>query len=98
MATPKTARSGAGALLLLAAFSALPQAAQAEPPLVVLVRHADRGAESAEDPGLSPAGEARAKALGHALGFAHIGAVITTQYRRTHETGLGGFKVEARHL
>jgi phosphohistidine phosphatase SixA len=87
MAPRKTARKGAIAFLLLAALSGLPAAVYAEPPLVVLVRHADRGTEPAEDPGLSPAGEARAKALGHALGFAHIGAVITTQYRRTRETG-----------
>lgn len=58
----------------------------AEPPLVVLVRHAEKAAEPGADPGLSPAGQARAQALQAALGFAGIGVVVTTQYRRTRET------------
>lgn len=86
MKISNSARRRASALLVLAASMAAP-ALRAEPPLVVLVRHADRGTEPADDPGLSPAGQARARALGDALGFAHIGAVIATQYRRTRETG-----------
>lgn len=83
---PSRTRSPAAACLMLAALSCAP-ALRAEPPLVVLVRHADRGTEPADDPGLSPAGQARARALGDALGFAQVGAVLTTQYRRTRETG-----------
>lgn len=54
--------------------------------LVVLVRHAERAAEPADDPGLTSAGEARATALRDALAATGIGAVITTQLRRTQLT------------
>ncbi|MFZ5550925.1 MAG: histidine phosphatase family protein [Pseudomonadota bacterium] len=86
MTPPTMARPGLAALLMLAAGLASP-ALRAEPPLVVLVRHADRGSEPADDPGLSLAGQSRAKALGQSLAFAQIGAVVTTQFRRTRETG-----------
>ena len=54
--------------------------------LVVLVRHAERAAEPADDPGLTMAGEARADALREVLAAAGINAVITTQLRRTQRT------------
>jgi phosphohistidine phosphatase SixA len=74
----------AGAVLAVAAL--VPQIAAAEPSLVV-VRHADRPVNSAEeDPALSQLGEERAAALATALGAANITSIITTQYRRTQET------------
>ena len=70
-----------------AAFAALPPSARAqEPTVVLLVRHAERAAEPGPDPALSPAGEARAQALAAALADAHVGAILTTQLRRTQLT------------
>ncbi len=63
-----------------------PAAPTAAPALVVLVRHADRGTAPADDPALSPAGEARARALADALSRAGITAIVTTQFRRTRDT------------
>jgi len=63
-------------------------AAQAEPNLVVVVRHAEKSGEPANDPALSPAGQQRALALAAALESARITSIITTPYRRTRETAL----------
>ncbi len=52
---------------------------------VFLVRHAEREWEG-EDPPLTPAGEARARALADALRDSGISAIITTQWRRTRNT------------
>lgn len=60
--------------------------ASATPSVVVLVRHAERGTEPADDPALTPAGQRRALALAQALEDARIEAIITTQFRRTRET------------
>jgi broad specificity phosphatase PhoE len=62
--------------------------AQAQPSLVVVVRHAEKSSEPASDPALSPAGQQRALALAAALESAHITTIITTPYRRTRETAL----------
>ena len=74
------------ALLLLAMIWQGP--VQAEPDLVILVRHAEKATDTDKsgDPGLSVAGQARALALKEALQFSGIGKIITTQYRRTRET------------
>lgn len=40
----------------------------------------------ADDPGLTPAGQARAEALATALEQAGVSAILTTRYRRTRET------------
>lgn len=71
------------ALGLAALFgaAALPAAAQ---PLVYLVRHGERQ-ELANDPGLSPAGEARAQRLAAMLADSGLRAIYTTPYRRTME-------------
>ncbi len=53
---------------------------------VYLVRHAEKGAEPAADPPLTPAGQARAKALAIALADAGVRSVLTTQLLRTRET------------
>ncbi len=52
---------------------------------VYLVRHAEKAA-GGRDPGLSPAGEARAQALAHVLSEADIDAIYVTEYKRTQAT------------
>ena len=54
--------------------------------MVYLVRHAEKSSQPANDPVLTPAGEARARALAEALADAGVQAVITTQLLRTRET------------
>lgn len=54
--------------------------------MVVVVRHAEKAAAPAGDPGLSAEGEARARALAEALVGADVAAVIVTPLRRTGAT------------
>jgi len=80
-------RSTRALALILAALSAVTSnTVHAEPNLVVIVRHAERGTEPADDPALTPDGERRAAALTSALASANITSIITTQYRRTRDT------------
>lgn len=79
------------AVLVLVVSSAVAAAAD---PVIFLVRHAERadaGMASAKaagaDPDLSSDGVARANALAGVLKEARITAVITTQYKRTLQTG-----------
>jgi broad specificity phosphatase PhoE len=78
-------------LLTCAAIGALSvPPAHAQTPtdrLVVLVRHAEKAAEPANDPPLTDAGKARAAALASLLTTAHLGSVIVTPYERTRATG-----------
>lgn len=56
---------------------------------VILVRHAETAGDTSSggtDPGLSEAGQARAKALATVARDAHVSAAIVSQYRRTKET------------
>jgi broad specificity phosphatase PhoE len=57
---------------------------------VVFVRHADEATDQGENPGLSPAGVARAQELARVLGDADVVAgvdvIFSTQYRHTQET------------
>ena len=72
---------------LLAFFFAV--SATAQPPVIFLVRHAERAAISGHvpsDTGLSPAGRKRAEAWARVLQDAQIAAVYTTEYKRTRET------------
>lgn len=62
-------------------------AAQSAPTVVVIVRHAEKGTTPANDPPLTDAGAARARALATVLASADVKAVITTQLVRTRETG-----------
>ena len=63
------------------------QAPVAAPPTVVLlVRHAEKAAEPAQDPPLTDAGSARARALVSVAQDADVKAIITTQYLRTRNT------------
>lgn len=63
-----------------------PRSAHPGPSLVVVVRHAEKDTGTADDPGLSPAGQRRAQALAQAFAEARLEAIITTPYRRTRET------------
>lgn len=73
-------------MLALLFASGLAFAQASPPPLVVLVRHAEKAAEPAGDPPLSAAGLARAQALTDVLRDAGVTAIVTTQFRRTRET------------
>jgi broad specificity phosphatase PhoE len=74
-------------LLLLCMFTAgSGAAAQSKPTVVILVRHAEKGTTPANDPPLTEAGVARAKALAAALASTTVQAVITTELTRTRET------------
>ena len=57
---------------------------------VIFVRHAEKAAEPADDPGLSPAGQRRVAELTRQLVdadvIAGVDAVYSTPYRRTEET------------
>src|SRR5207248_3230286 len=71
-------------LLLLAAFPLAAQ--QRAATTVILVRHAEKAAVPADDPGLTDAGQARAQALMAIARDAGVDAIITTQFKRTKET------------
>jgi broad specificity phosphatase PhoE len=61
--------------------------AQSSPPtVVIIVRHADKAAQPANDPPLTPTGVERAQALAIALADAKIDVVIHTPTTRTRET------------
>lgn len=63
-----------------------PRAVRAQPSLVVLVRHGEKQPTPADDPSLSEAGVARAKALDAALAFATPGTIVVSSRKRTVET------------
>lgn len=52
--------------------------------VMVAVRHAEK--DSGDDPGLTEAGHARAKALAETLAHAHVRAILVSPARRTKET------------
>lgn len=74
------------AVLMLTTLWPVPSQ-EAAPTTIVVVRHAEALRDAGRDPALSPAGEARARALADALGNARVSAVYATQYRRTQLTG-----------
>src|SRR5689334_8896418 len=59
--------------------------AQESPTTVIVVRHAEKGADG-NDPGLSEAGAKRAEDLTKVAEDAGVTAIYTTQYKRTQET------------
>lgn len=78
-------RALAPTLALLAALSLHAAHLDAQGTTVILVRHAEKSS-SAEDPGLTSAGVARARALADALQHFNLDGIIVTQYRRTQAT------------
>ena len=60
--------------------------AQGAPTTVILVRHAEKAATPANDPGLTQAGLLRAKTLAHVAGSTNAAAVFVSQFRRTKQT------------
>jgi broad specificity phosphatase PhoE len=69
--------------LAMAAFAC---AKSAPPTTVLIVRHAEKVPNAGTDSDLSPAGEARARALAAVAENAGVEAVYVTQFRRTKET------------
>jgi len=69
-------------------FGAAPvrQPVSAPPTVVLLVRHAEKAAQPAQNPPLTEAGAARAQALVAVARDAGVTAIITTQYERTRKT------------
>lgn len=76
----------AATALVLGSVVPEPQSTVAPPTVVLLVRHAEKAAQPAQDPPLSEAGEARARALVTVARDAGVTAIITTQYLRTRAT------------
>jgi broad specificity phosphatase PhoE len=68
-------------ILLLAGLSPVAPAAT-----IILVRHAEKNAGMTPDVLLNPSGEERARELARALKDAKIGAIFTTEVRRTQQT------------
>ena len=58
----------------------------APPTVVLLVRHAEKADQPAQDPPLTIEGRARAEALALVARDAGVAAIITTQFARTRET------------
>lgn len=79
----RTFRTAAAILLLLGATSTLHAQAAPGPTTVIVVRHAERAAEPANDPVLTPAGSERAEALLAAVRGAGITHILTTSLQRT---------------
>jgi broad specificity phosphatase PhoE len=73
-------------LVIAAVVSATGRLPAQEPVTVFVVRHAEKGPDG-QDPSLNEVGRARATALAHALGDVKISAIITSQFKRTTETG-----------
>ena len=71
---------------LCAVLLASAAAAQDSRTVVILVRHAERATEPADDPGLTPLGQTRAEELAAVLADAGITAIYSTQYNRTRHT------------
>lgn len=87
---PKVARCTSVLLATVAAcamFSAVaPRTVAAQPSLVVLVRHGEKQPTPADDPSLSDAGVARAKALDAALALSTPTTIVVSPRKRTSET------------
>lgn len=82
-------RSGVATVLVaavLAAAGCAPRGGGTPETTVYLVRHAERAAAPANDPGLTADGEARARALAAELGCAGISRIFVTPRQRTART------------
>ena len=74
------------AVLASAPASLTAQRAQSATTTIILVRHAEKAAEPAADPPLTPAGVARADALLEFVKDAGVTAIMSTQFLRTRQT------------
>lgn len=88
-------------LMVSLALSTPPILPDHEGVTVVVVRHAEKATDDPRDPSLSPAGEARARALAATLVDAGLDRAIATQFRRTRDTAApaaeaAGIEVEVR--
>lgn len=68
------------------ASSATRSEPQAAATTVIVVRHGEKAADDPRDPSLSPAGEARARALAGLLAQAGVTHLFATEFRRTQAT------------
>ncbi|HET9315112.1 MAG TPA: phosphoglycerate mutase family protein [Vicinamibacteria bacterium] len=75
-------------MLLLSLALLLPGSLSAQdvPTTVILVRHAEKAATPANDPGLTQDGVKRALALAHVAGSTNAAAIYVSQFRRTKHT------------
>ena len=79
--------------LLVSLFASLtigsvlsPRTTAAPPTVVLLVRHAEKGAQPPQNPPLTESGAARAQALVTVARDAGVTAIITTQFERARKT------------
>ena len=73
-------------LWLLVVMWTAPAAAQSQPTTVIVVRHAEKAGQPADDPPLSAEGSVRADELAHVLRNAGVTAIYSTPYARTQQT------------
>lgn len=86
--TPTRTLTGAvltGMLLVLAACATAP-ARDDDAVTFIVVRHAEKGTDDAQNPSLSEAGRVRAQRLAALLSDEPVNAAYATAYRRTHQT------------
>lgn len=78
--------SALAALVLLFIVGKATIALAGETTTVIVLRHAEKAAEPADDPVLSPMGVARAERLAALLGSANVAAVYASDTRRAKQT------------
>ncbi|MCO4100573.1 MAG: histidine phosphatase family protein [Gemmatimonas sp.] len=71
---------------VVAALASSPSLSGAQPSLVILVRHGEKQPAPLDDPSLSEAGVARAKALDAALAHSTPSTIVVSTRKRTVET------------
>lgn len=74
------------ALLLVASAAPVPAGAAESPTVVIVVRHAEKGAGDPQDPPLSEEGQKRAARLADLAAHAGVSVIYTTQFKRTRDT------------
>lgn len=82
----KQVTRGVALLGVVGALVAVPARVEAQPSLVILVRHGEKQPTPANDPSLSEAGVARAEALEKALTGVTPGTIVVSATKRTAET------------